>query len=199
MKLTKRDWKQGLATGLALLTAVMMTACDPKGTAARNQLGWLLDNNPDMTAEALLDSLEHLNGVTPDFSVHLPVTSADTRPLSDMEYVNPVTGSQLVFHLNDTIDDPFAIGTVTISQKSGSQPLGELGFYKADSIYVEAVHAWGKGIYTAFVRDTITDDDGSTKERIFHKEYLMFVYPGGDSILTTQGFKDSENIFKLKK
>ena len=51
----------------------------------------------------------------------------------------------------------------------------------------------------AFVRDTITDDDGSTKERIFHKEYLMFVYPGGDSILTTQGFKDSENIFKLKK
>ena len=151
-----------------------------------------------MTADQLLDSLKGLNSVTPNFSIHLPVTDADTRPLSDVPYINPKTGSSICFHLNDVSDDPYAIGTVSIDQKPGKQALGELAFYEADSIYLERVHAWGRGIYTTYVRDTITSDDGTSEPRILHHAYLMFVYPGGDSILTTQGFMKSENTFKVR-
>lgn len=40
------------------LCMTLLTGCDPKGNYARNRLWLLLQYNPDMTAEALLDSLE---------------------------------------------------------------------------------------------------------------------------------------------
>ena len=195
MKLTDGNWKHGLAAGLVLLVALMMTACDPKGTAARNRLGWLLDDNPDMTAEALLDSLDYFNGVTPDFSVHLPVTDADTRPHADIQYVNARTGTSISFTIPDSIDDAYGIGTISI--RTGSE--NELTFHGTDTAVVARVHAWGRGIYSIYSKDSVTDEEGHSQLRIYQRSCLMFVYPGGDSILTTLGFKDSENIFRLKR
>lgn len=175
------------------LCMTLLTGCDPKGTAARNRLGYLLNDNPDMTAEALLDSLEYLNGVTPDFDVHLPVTDADTRPHADGLYVNAKTGSSLQFALSDTVDAPYGIGTVTIHQ------LADEFFLNKDTMEL-MVHAWGKGIYTGYDFYTPSDSQGEEQQPArAHARFLMFVYPGGDSILTTQGYKASENVFRYKK
>lgn len=177
------------------LCMTLLTGCDPKGNYARNRLWLLLQYNPDMTAEALLDSLEEYNSVVSDFDVHLPATDADTRPHTDGRYVNPKTGSSLQFVLSDTVDAPYGIGTVSIRQQS----YNELTFYDNDSTYVESVHAWGKGIYTTYKFVFKTDNKGNAGYERTHECYLMFVYPGGDSILTTQGYKASENVFRYKK
>lgn len=175
------------------LCMTLLTGCDPEGTAARNRLGYLLNDNPDMTAEALLDSLEYFNGVTPQFDVDLPVTDADTRPYTDGRYVNPKTGSSLQFVLSDTVDAPYGIGTVAIHQSADEF------FLNKDTLEL-MVHAWGKGIYTGYNFYYPSDNEGDVQQpERGHAFFLMFVYPGGDSILTTQGFKESENVFRYKE
>ena len=179
-----RIWRTLSVVLPALLLTFELTACDPKGTAARNKLGWLLDENLDMTAEALLDSLDGFNGVVPDFDVQLPVTKKDTRPKVDGYYVNTELNKSLRFNFSDSIDDPYCIGTVSIETQ--------------DTTVVKQVHAWGKGIYTVCSIYTRTDVDGNEQQAWGHEPCLMFVYPDGDKILTTKGFKDSERVFHYK-
>lgn len=169
----------------ALLLAFELTACDPKGTAARNRLQWLLDEYPDMTAEALLDSLDDYNGIVPDFNVQLPVTDKDTRPNVEGSYVNTELGKSFRFHLPDSIDDPYCIGTVSIAYN--------------DTTIVKKVHTWGKGIYTLCSIYTKTDEEGNEQQVWGHDPCLMFVYPDGNKMITTEGFKDSEQIFHYEE
>ena len=57
------------------------------------------------------------------------------------------------------------------------------------------MHAWGKGIYTVCNTYTKTDDEGNEQQAWGNEPRLMFVYPDGDKILTTEGFKASEQVF----
>ena len=181
----KQIWRTLFVVLPTLLLTFELTACDPKGTAARNRLGWLLDEYPDMTAEALLDSLDGYNGIVPDFDIHLPVTNKDTRPYVDGCYVNTELDKSFRFHFPDSIDDPYCIGTVSIAYN--------------DTTEVKKVHAWGKGIYTVCSIYTQTDEEGNEQQAWGHEPCLIFVYPDGDKILTTMGFKDSERVFHYEE
>ena len=174
-------WRTLFVVLSTLLLTFELAACDPEGTAARNRLDWLLNEYPDMTAEALLDSLDSYNNIVPDFDVHLPATNKDTRPHEDGCYVNTESGKSLRFHFPDSTDDPYYVGTVSIAYN--------------DTTKVEKVHAWGKGIYTVCNTYTKTDDEGNEQQAWGNEPRLMFVYPDGDKILTTEGFKASEQVF----
>jgi hypothetical protein len=177
-------WRTLLVVLPAMLLTFELTACDPKGTAARNRLGLLLDDNPDMTAEALLDSLDSFKGVVPDFDVKLPVTDEDIRPYEVGRYVNEELGKSLRFHLTDTIDNSYCIGKVNIDYK--------------DTVTIKKIHAWGKGIYTICSTYTKTDEEGNEQQAWGHEPRLICVYAQGDSILITEGFKASEQIFHFE-
>ena len=155
----KQIWRTLFVVLPTLLLTFELTACDPKGTAARNRLGWLLDEYPDMTA--------------------------DTRPYVDGCYVNTELDKSFRFHFPDSIDDPYCIGTVSIAYN--------------DTTEVKKVHAWGKGIYTVCSIYTQTDEEGNEQQAWGHEPCLIFVYPDGDKILTTMGFKDSERVFHYEE
>ena len=179
-----RIWRTLWVVLPAMLLTFELTACNPEGTAARNWLGVLLHYNPDITAEALLDSLDSYNGVVPEFDIKLPVTDEDIRPYEVGRYVNEELGKSLRFHLTDTIDTSYCIGKVHIDYK--------------DTVTIKKIHAWGKGIYTICFTYTKTDEEGNEQQAWDNKPCLICVYAQGDSILITEGFKASEQIFHFE-
>ena len=174
----------------AFLLMFLLMGCDPAGTTQMNILGDLLNNGngPTMSISQLLDSINTYNYRIKGFDIHFPLTDTDERPLEDKPYVNPATGSKMIFSMY-TDDPDFSIGTVTIEQKTA----GEVSFGNGTSApsYTKYVQSRGKGVYALYFIPEISD---SLTRRIWSR-VLLYVYPGGDSIMTTRGYAASQHVF----
>lgn len=177
-----------------LLLILLCTACDPVGMSQINLLGDLLNSDvgPTLSAEQLLDSIESLNQRKEGFSIHFPVTDENTSPKDDGIYVNPKTGSSIQFDLTPA-DSLYGIGTVAIVQQTD----GELSFghNSLDSVITLHVQSRGKGIYALYSASLGSD---SLPRRIWSR-VLLYVYPKGDSIMTTRGIEATTHIFRFAK
>ena len=85
----------------AFLLMFLLMGCDPAGTTQMNILGDLLNNGngPTMSISQLLDSINTYNDRIKGFDIHFPLTGTDERPLEDKPYVNPATGSKMIFSM----------------------------------------------------------------------------------------------------
>ena len=173
-----------------LLLALLYVGCDPVGMSQMNLLGDLLNSDvgPTLSAEQLLDSIESLNHRKKGFSIHFPVTDENASPKDGGIYVNPATGSKMVFSMF-TDDADFSIGTVAIEQNTE----GEISFGNGTLTpkFTKYVQSRGKGVYALYYMSESSD---SLTRRIWSR-VLLYVYPGADSIMTTRGYEDSKHIF----
>jgi hypothetical protein len=176
--------------GTALLFMCLLMGCDPSGTTQMNKLGDLLNdgNGPTMSISQLMDSINTYNDRIKGFDIHFPLTDTDERPLEHTPYVNPATGSKMVFAMS-TDDADFSIGTVSIDQNTE----GEISFGNGSSPpqFTKYVQSRGKGVYALYYMSESSD---SLVRRIWSR-VLLYVYPGADSIMTTRGYADSKHIF----
>lgn len=178
---------------IMLSLTILCVGCDPEGTSQMNLLGDLLnsDAGPTLSAEQLLDSIESFNQRKKGFSIHFPVTGENTSPKDNGIYVNPKTGSNIRFVLTPD-DSLYSMGTATIVQ----QTAGELSFGRSslDSVLTLHVQSRGKGIYALY--STSLNSDSITR-RIWSR-VLFYVYPKGDSIMTTRGSESTTHIFRFQ-
>ena len=183
-----RNTFRNLLMGMTAL--MLMAACDPKGTWQMNRLGDLLnaEGGPVLTIDQLMDSISELNRHD-DFSVLFPLTDVDQRPLEGV-YQNPVTGSTLQFHPAEQRDSILTVGTVDINQQT------ELEVTLTTKPVTKFVQARGKSVYALYEVNTSTDSLGTGRQWASWSRVLLFVYPGGDSIMTTRGSKHLTHIFR---
>jgi hypothetical protein len=135
-----------------------------------------------------MDSINTYNDHIKGFDIHFPLTDTDERPRENTPYVNPVTGSKMIFSLS-TDDADFSIGSVTIEQKT----VGEISLGNDTSApsFTKYVQSRGKGVYALYAMSESSD---SLTRRIWSR-VLLYVYPDADSIMTTRGYADSKHLF----
>ena len=183
-----------LYSGAAWLFIFLLMGCDPAGTTPMNKLGDLLNdgNGPTMSIAQLMDSINTYNEHIKGFDIHFPLTDTDERPRENTPYVNPATGSKMIFSMS-TDDADFSIGSVTIEQKT----VGEISLGNDTSApsFTKYVQSRGKGVYALYERSESSD---SLTRRIWSR-VLLYVYPGADSIMTTRGYADSKHLFYTSK
>ena len=100
-------------------TATLLLSCDPPQANAQHELEGLL-NSPEgqtMTADELVgkshnSAWDKARGA--GMVIDVPLTNADTRPLTDGVYVADDTGSRMSFSLTDSIDSINTVGQITI-------------------------------------------------------------------------------------
>jgi hypothetical protein len=174
----------------AWLFMFLLMGCDPAGTTPMNKLGDLLNdaNGPSMSIAQLMDSINTYNDRINGFDIHFPLTDTDERPLENTPYVNPATGSKMVFSMS-TDDADFSIGSVAIEQKTE----GEISFGNGtlSPSFTKYVQSRGKGVYALYY---LSESSDSLTRRIWSR-VLLYVYPGADSIMTTRGYADSKHLF----
>ena len=174
----------------AWLCVFLLMGCDPPGTTQMNKLGDLLndDNGPTMPISQLMDSINAYNEHIEGFNIHFPLTDTDERPFENTPYVNPVTGSKMVFSMS-TDDVDFSIGSVVIEQKA----VGEISLGNDTSMpsFTKYVQSRGKGVYALY---EMWESSDSLTRRIWSR-VLLYVYPGADSIMTTRGYAESKHMF----
>lgn len=183
-------YMQRLLQAVGLMAVMCCVACDPVGTGAMNRLGDLLNSEegPTMPIGQLMDSVAYYNEHVTDFSIHFPLTATDERPRQEGCYVNPVTGSKLTFHLEGMSDGIGTIGTVDIEQhKEGEVSFGNGSI---DSCFTKQVQARGRGVYALYYN---ADSVSRSWSRV-----LLFVYPGGDSLMTTRGTAAMTSVFRYQ-
>lgn len=176
--------------GIAMLLMFLLMGCDPAGTTQMNMLGNLLndDNGPTMSIAQMMDSINTYNERIKGFDIHFPLTDNDERPLENIPYINPVTGSKMLFSTS-TDDADFSIGTVAIEQKTeGEVSFGNGAFAPSFTKYVQSR---GKGVYALYY---IPETSDSLTRRIWSR-VLLYVYSGADSIITTRGYAGSKHTF----
>lgn len=202
--------KKTLTTLLPLLFAALaLTGCDPQEANSQRDLEYLLNSEEGqrMTADELANmsrsGSQKMKGA--GIEVHLPVTSADTRPVAGTAYIAEDSTS-LVFTLYDATDTLNTVGTVDVewhqdhwgnSHRSGQPPVSA-------SYYVQSR---GKGIYTFYsyqkeydnYGNAVLDADGNAVTNIFFEGMLVFVYPDADSLLITRGHPDTEHTYRSEK
>lgn len=177
-------------------SVLMLTACDPEGTSQRNYISHFL-NEPGtstMGAKELMDSLKKSES---DW-MYLPfsLTDLDVRPEAKGCYKDPVTGSTLQFNLDLTDDPDYSIGTVDVE----THGVFVMGTTRADDSFTNYLQPRGNSLYTLYEcepSDSTTADSVAPK-RVFN-HVLLYVYPSGDSIVTTCGHKQTTNLFILQK
>ena len=180
--------------GTVSLFLFLLMGCDPTGTSPMNKLGDLLNdaNGPTMSIAQLMDSINTYNDHIQGFDIHFPLTDTDERPLENIPYINPATGSKMVFSLS-TDDAEFSIGSVVVEQKTA----GEISLSNDTSApsFTKYVQSRGKGVYALYEKS----ESGDSPTRRIWSRVLLYVYPGADSIMTTRGYADSKHIFYANK
>ena len=177
-------------------SVLMLTACDPEGTSQRNYIGNFLNEpeNSSMGAKELIDSLQKRGS---DW-MYLPfsLTDLDVRPEAKGCYKDPVTGSTLQFNLDLTDDPDYSIGTVDVE----THGVFVMGTTSADDSFTNYLQPRGNSLYTLYECEPAdsTTADSVAPIRVFN-HVLLYVYPSGDSIMTTCGHKQTTNLFILQK
>lgn len=194
-----------VATAVA---ALFLTACDPEGTAQRNHLERLLneDEGPNLTTDQLMDSIKAYNDAGgAQMLVPFTLTDMDVLPHANGRYVNAETGSSLTFHLDTTDDADYSIGTVEMDIH-GQFVMGSISSGEPEMGYVQPR---GKSIYTIYTMAMMETDSAATDSlasdtipttipQRWWVPALLYVYPSGDSIITTSGHECSTHLFILE-
>lgn len=193
---------------ITAMAALMLTACDPEGTAQRNHLGWILNTSeaPQLSVDQLMDSIKAYNDAGgPQMPIPFTLTDIDVQPRAHGRYVNEETGSSLTFNLGTTDDADYSIGTVEMDLH-GQFVMGAVVDREPETGYVQPR---GKSVYTiytlAFTEADSTATDSlacdtipTTIPKRWWVPALLYVYPSGDSIITTSGHECSTHLFILE-
>ncbi len=193
--------KQSLSLLAACLligsAATLLLSCDPSQANAQHELEGLL-NSPEgqtMTADELVgkshnSAWDKARGA--GMVIDVPLTKADTRPLTGGVYVANDTGSSMSFSLTDSIDSINTVGHINIvwHEDQWGNPRPEKTFN--DTVFLQSR---GKGLYAIYrykrvyddMGEVVTDSLGHPLTKRFWEGILLYVYPGADSIYTTRG------------
>jgi len=190
------------------MAAMVLTSCDPEGTAQRNHLGRLLndDDGPNLTLNQLMDSIKAYNDAGgAQMLVPFTLTDIDMLPHDNGRYVNAETGSTLTFQLDATDDADYSIGTVEMDLHGqfvmGSVSSGEheIGYVQPRGMSVYTIYTLSFQEADGAASDSLASDSVPT---IISQRWwvpaLLYVYPSGDSIITTSGHECSTHVFRYE-
>ena len=195
------------AIAATLVATLFLTACDPEGTAQRNYLGQILNysEDPNLSVDQLMDSIKAYNDAGgPQMLIPFTLTDIDTQP-RDGRYVNAETGSSLTFNLGTTDDADYSIGMVEMDI-NGQFVMGATVDREPEMGYVQPR---GKSVYTIYTLETkesdceatdslACDTMPATQAKRCWVPALLYVYPSGDSIITTSGHESSTHVFRYE-
>lgn len=137
--------------------------------------------------------------------VPFTLTDIDMLPHDNGRYVNAETGSTLTFQLDATDDADYSIGTVEMDLH-GQFVMGSVSSGEPEIGYVQPR---GKSVYTIYTL-SFKEADGAASDSLASDSIptiipqrwwvpaLLYVYPSGDSIITTSGHESSTHVFRYE-